>query len=92
MLNFKRKPLSSHYLKQLSRDINPDEIFLDAKNLPNFDKDQFEGRIEQPLGTGTIIGVVIAFLLIEIIFSHHEKISSLSSDLLIQSTVYEALI
>jgi penicillin-binding protein 2 len=68
MFNFKRKPLSSHYLKQLSRDIDPDEIFLDAKNLPNFDKDQFEGRIEQPLGTGTAIGVAVAFLLIEIIF------------------------
>ncbi len=68
MFNLKRKPLSSHYLKQLSRDIDPDEIFLDAKNLPNFDKDQFEGRIELPLGRGTAIGVAIAFLLIEIIF------------------------
>lgn len=68
MFNFKRKPLASHYLKQLSRDIDPDEIFLDAKNLPNFDKDQFEGRIEQPLGTGTIMSVAIVFLLIEIVF------------------------
>jgi len=29
-------------------EIYPDEIFLDSSNLPNFDRDQFEGRIEKP--------------------------------------------
>ncbi|MFZ2522608.1 MAG: penicillin-binding transpeptidase domain-containing protein [Minisyncoccia bacterium] len=29
--------------------IDPDEIFLDSKNLPEFDTHQFEGRIEKPI-------------------------------------------
>lgn len=68
MWNRKKKPLSSHYLKQLSREIDPDEIFLDSKNLPNFNKDQFEGRIEKPISVRTAISVTIVFLLIETIF------------------------
>ena len=31
------------------KDIAPDEIFLDSKNLPDFDIYQFEGRLERPL-------------------------------------------
>ncbi|MEK7539002.1 MAG: penicillin-binding transpeptidase domain-containing protein [Patescibacteria group bacterium] len=64
----KRKRLDSHYLTQLSRDIDPDEIFLDATNLPNFDKDQFEGRMEKPIGKGAIIAVALVFLFIELGF------------------------
>lgn len=30
-------------------DIDPDLIFLDSKNLPDFDVHQFEGRIEKPI-------------------------------------------
>lgn len=30
-------------------EINPDEIFLDASNAPDFDRSRFEGRIEKPL-------------------------------------------
>lgn len=30
-------------------DISPDEIFLDARNSPQFNKDQFEGKIEKPI-------------------------------------------
>ena len=68
MISRRKRSLSSHHLEQLSRDINPDEIFLDAKNLPGFDKDQFEGRIEKPIGVTAIFGVAIVFLLIEILF------------------------
>lgn len=32
-----------------NRPIDPDEIFLDSKNLPEFDTHQFEGRIEKPI-------------------------------------------
>ena len=35
--------------KRLYSDIAPDEIFLDAANLPDFDQNQFEGRIEKPI-------------------------------------------
>lgn len=64
----RRKGSRSSYLGQSSRDINPDEIFLDAKNLPGFDKDQFEGRIEKPIEISAVLGVGIVFLFIEIIF------------------------
>jgi penicillin-binding protein 2 len=30
-------------------EIYPDEIFLDARNLPKFDVNQFEGRLEKPI-------------------------------------------
>jgi penicillin-binding protein 2 len=55
-------------LKQVVRDIAPDEIFLDATNLPRFDKDQFEGRLETPVGKGSILGVALVFLCIELLF------------------------
>ena len=35
--------------------IDPDEIFLDSKNLENFDRQQFEGRIEKPISKKTIL-------------------------------------
>ncbi|KKP56104.1 MAG: hypothetical protein UR50_C0008G0028 [Parcubacteria group bacterium GW2011_GWC1_34_10] len=40
---FKRRKNRSY------KDIAPDEIFLDSKNLPDFDIYQFEGRLERPL-------------------------------------------
>jgi penicillin-binding protein 2 len=33
------------------KDIAPDEIFMDSKNLPDFDLHQFEGRLEKPIST-----------------------------------------
>lgn len=68
MIGRKKRSLSASYLKQLSREIDPDEIFLDAKNLPNFNKDQFEGRIEKPISKGVVLGVLVTFIFVEIIF------------------------
>ncbi len=68
MFNYKKKSLSSSHLKQLSQEIDPDEIFLDSKNLPGFNKDQFEGRIEKPIGMGVIFAVAFVFLFVELIF------------------------
>lgn len=34
------------------QDIDPDEIFLDSKNLPSFNIHQFEGRIERAISPG----------------------------------------
>ena len=68
MLISMSKRISAHHLRQLSRDINPDEIFLDSKNLPSYDKDQFEGRIEKSISRGAIFGVFLSFLLIIFIF------------------------
>ena len=44
--------------------LDPDEIFLDSSNLPDFDTDQFEGRIEKPISRRTIYFLVFIFLAI----------------------------
>lgn len=48
----RRSKISSH---QAYKDIDPDEIFIDAQNLPEFDTTQFEGRIERPITGRTIL-------------------------------------
>lgn len=68
MIFKKRRSLSPEHLRQFSQEINPDEIFLDAGNLPGFDKDQFEGRIEKPIGKSSLFGVLLAFLVVEALF------------------------
>ncbi len=68
MFKYKKRFLSEDHLKQISQEIDPDEIFLDSKNLPDFDKGQFEGRIEKPIGMGAIFSVAFVFLFIELIF------------------------
>ncbi|MFH1178129.1 MAG: penicillin-binding transpeptidase domain-containing protein [bacterium] len=40
-------------------EIAPDEIFLDASNVPAFDRMQFEGRLEKPLSRRTFISISI---------------------------------
>lgn len=35
--------------RKLTSEIAPDEIFLDSSNLPQFDTDSLEGRIERPI-------------------------------------------
>ncbi len=49
--------------------VEPDEIFLDSKNLQNFDQQQFEGRIEKPISKKTIFFLGIFFLVCAVIFS-----------------------
>ncbi len=49
--------------------VEPDEIFLDSTNLQNFDRQQFEGRIEKPIPKKTIIFLGILFAFITGIFS-----------------------
>ena len=48
--------------------VDPDEIFLDSKNLENFDRQQFEGRIEKPISKKTINLLGAFCLIIVIIF------------------------
>ncbi|MEK7087746.1 MAG: penicillin-binding transpeptidase domain-containing protein [Patescibacteria group bacterium] len=38
-----------------AREIDPDEIFLDSSNLPQFDRHQFEGRLERPISRRTVL-------------------------------------
>ncbi len=42
--------------------VDPDEIFLDSQNLENFDRQQFEGRIEKPISKRTVIFLGVFFL------------------------------
>ncbi|MFC1720852.1 penicillin-binding transpeptidase domain-containing protein [Patescibacteria group bacterium] len=51
-------------------EIAPDEIFLDSSNLPEFDVNQFEGRIEKPVKANTIILLGAFFLLLGFIFTY----------------------
>jgi penicillin-binding protein 2 len=48
--------------------VDPDEIFLDSKNLLNFDRQQFEGRIERPIPKKTVYFLGILFLFFTGIF------------------------
>ena len=56
------------YSKRI-KDIDPDEIFIDSENLPNFDVHQFEGRIEKPISSRTFLFAGLIFLSIIILFS-----------------------
>ncbi len=51
-----------------NREIDPDEIFLDSKNLPEFDQDQFEGRLKRPLSVKSVVGLGIVFVAILLAF------------------------
>jgi penicillin-binding protein 2 len=52
------------------KDIDPDEIFIDSENLPNFDVYQFEGRLEKPISRRSlfILGVVVLIIILVFIF------------------------
>lgn len=45
-------------------ELNPDEIFLDASNLPEFNQNRLEGRLEKPIGRSTYIGLGVFVFLI----------------------------
>ena len=45
----------------MRHEIDPDEIFLDSKNLPEFDVHQFEGRMEKPISLGAILSLASVF-------------------------------
>lgn len=54
-------------MRKRLKDIDPDEIFLDSSNLPQFDTHQFEGRIDSPISKTTGY-IVLGFFLCLIIF------------------------
>lgn len=51
------------------REIDPDEIFIDSSNLPAFDTDQFEGRIERPIGRRSFAFLGAAFIICGLVFA-----------------------
>ncbi|MFA6257462.1 MAG: penicillin-binding transpeptidase domain-containing protein [Candidatus Paceibacterota bacterium] len=60
--------IKKNKLKHKNSFVEPDEIFLDSKNLQNFDRQQFEGRIERPILKKTILMLGILFLFFTGIF------------------------
>lgn len=48
--------------------VEPDEIFLDSTNLENFDRQQFEGRIEKTIPKKTILALGVLFVFFAGIF------------------------
>lgn len=55
--------------RRIRRDIDPDEIFLDSRNLPNFNTQQFEGRLEKPIPKRSIFILGSFFIIIGVIFT-----------------------
>ena len=49
-------------------EIAPEDIFIDSSNLPKFNRDQFEGRLEKPISTSTFLYVGFFFVIVGVIF------------------------
>ncbi len=60
-----RKPI--HWWRY-SKALDPDEIFLDSRNLPSFNTQQFEGMIEKPIAKQAIVAMSAIFIAIVLIF------------------------
>ena len=49
-------------------EIDPDEVLMDARNVSQFDRDQFEGRIERPISKPVLYSVLFTFLFIAVVY------------------------
>jgi penicillin-binding protein 2 len=54
--------------KYSAKDIALDEVFLDSQNLPSFDQNQLEGRIEKPISKQVVTIIFFTFILIFLSF------------------------
>ncbi len=54
--------------KKYGMELHPDEILLDVNNLPEFNRQQFEGRMEQPLGKGSFRALFFIMAIVGIFF------------------------
>jgi penicillin-binding protein 2 len=61
--NYIKSKTGRHYAP-----IDPDEIFLDSQNLPSFNTDQFEGRIEKPISRRVFSFFFISIIAVSLIF------------------------
>src|SRR3989344_588409 len=56
--------------RQRNQEIYPDEIFLDSQNLPEFNVDQFEGRLERPI-PNAVLNIILFFIIsVGLVFSY----------------------
>ncbi len=49
-------------------EIDPNEIFMDSHNLPHFDTDQFEGRLDKPISKVSLSLIAIFFFLVTLVY------------------------
>lgn len=56
-------------IKKNSQELFLDEVFLDSHNSPNFDTQQMEGRIEQPIKKNVPLFVGIFFVIVGFLFT-----------------------
>ena len=66
--NFSRH-LRRFFRRYRGRELAPDEIFLDSRNLPKFNTHQCEGRLEKPISRGALQILGFFFILIGVVFS-----------------------
>src|SRR3989344_2515617 len=57
-----KKKLRRVFERRWNYEIEPDEIFVDASNLPAFDESQFEGRFERPASKLSLLLLGLFFL------------------------------
>lgn len=62
--NIKKRLTRSQTIRGKYKDINPEDIFMDSANLPGFEENRFEGRIEKPMSFETFSIVKIIFLVL----------------------------
>lgn len=67
MLGILKRTLN-RWKKRSYGDIAPDEIFMDSKNLPDFDIYQFEGRLEKPISAKVFSFLGLAYFLVVVVF------------------------
>jgi hypothetical protein len=54
--------------KRRISELNPDEILIDARNLPSFDRQQFEGRLERPIGKRSLNALLVLMGIVALCF------------------------
>lgn len=62
------KRLLTRWQRRNYQDIDPDLIFLDSKNLPDFDLHQFEGRLERPISSKSFYFLSFFIFLVAVAF------------------------
>lgn len=64
-------PIFKKYGLKINRsnlEVDPGEIFMDSHNLPDFDTDQMEGRLEKPISKVTLYFVAAIFAVVIFVF------------------------
>ena len=55
--------------KKQYREVEPDEILIDAQNLPGFDSSRLEGRIERPIESKIFRNFLLALIALGLVFT-----------------------